>query len=252
MKHTYRLALLAALGLATATGAQAQGSGDLLLGFNDLNGTQNDYVVNLGSLSQFTTSSYTVLSFSGSTFSTAYSADGNAMNDVAAGAVGGYTGGSNGSLFQTAPNGGLPAWNSSMAVAWLNAASEAQSPVVGEYSSAGPGNGNYGWSQMVAASPTVQGSAPGGNVAGNSANPLGYLTSGVITEQLYESTDSGVGSRGSTPSAFSDVGTLIINANNDTVTYFGTAVPEPSVYGLLAGCGLLAVALRRPMTVKKS
>jgi hypothetical protein len=257
MKNTYKLVLAAALGLAGVTGAQA---GDLYLGFNDLAGppaAQNDYVVDLGNVAGFTTTSYNVISFSATTFNTAFGADSIALTSsshVAAGVAGGQTSSfsSLAILAQTAPNGGLPTWNAVNNSVFADSVNLAQAANTGEYQSSGEFNrtGAYGWSEVIAQSPTLQGTDISGNLAGNTANPTAYLSSGLVTEQLYESTGTGV--RGSTPSAWTDVGTLIINANNDTVTYFGSAVPEPSVYGLVAGAGLLIVALRRPMTAKKS
>jgi hypothetical protein len=256
MKNTYKFALVAALGIATATGAQAS---DLLLGFNDAAGpasAHNDLVIDVGSLSSYTATTAFVLANGTynaaffNQFAATFGSDANYANHVAAGAVGGSTTPGASALVQTAPNGGLPAWTSSSSAAFLNAAGEAQSPVVGEYASAGPGAGMYGWSQVIAASPTVQGSAPGGNLAGNSVNPMATLSGGVLVEQLYESTGSG--SRGFTPSSWSPLGTLTIDMNAQTITYIGTAVPEPSTYGLLAGAGLLVVALRRQVGLKKS
>jgi hypothetical protein len=103
---------------------------------------------------------------------------------------------------------------------------------------------------VIAASPTVQGSALGGNLAGNSVNPMANLSGGVLVEELYESTGSG--SRGFTPSSWSELGTLTIDMNAQTITYIGVAVPEPSTYGLVAGAGLLVIALRRQVGLKRS
>jgi len=260
MKNTYKLTLLAALGIATATAAQAS---DLLIGFNDAAGpasAQNDVVVDVGNLNNFTPTyasgltPFTPGSASlGAAIASAFGTDGNAMTDVAVGAVGGYTGTGTETLFQTAPNGNLPVWTSANNASWLLAAGEAQQPDKGTYASSGPGAGSglVGWSQVIAASPTKQGSAVGGNLAGNSANPMALLSSGVFTEQLYESTGSGA--RGFTPSGWTDVGTLTVNLNTDSITFIGAAVPEPSTYGLLAGAGLLVLSLRRQIVgLKKS
>lgn len=256
MKNTYKFALVAALGIATATGAQAS---DLLLGFNDAAGpasAQNDLVIDMGSLSSYTTTAAGVVANGTydaalfNSFAAAFGSDPNYANHVAAGAVGGSTTAGAAALVQTAPKGGLPVWTSANSASFLNAATAAGSPVIGEYSSAGPGGGAYGWSQVIAASPTVQGNAPGGNLAGDSVNPMANLSGGVLVEALYASTGSG--SRGFTPSSWSELGTLTIDMNAQTITYIGVAVPEPSAYGLVAGAGLLVVALRRQVGLKKS
>lgn len=240
----YKLALLAALGLVTVTSAQA-GSSDFLLGFNDAAGpsaAQNDLVIDLGVASQFTANSTFSTSFSG--FSAAYSADGNALNDVAAGVVEGFTGAYPKTLFVTAlstpPSIGSSAFN--------NAAAVAQSPTIGEYGSAS----TSGWTYNIAASPTAPGtSATAGDVADQThSNPLQSLSSGIVTENLFEVTKpSSLG----TPSAWSEIGTFTIDANADTVSYTGAnvaAVPEPATYGLLSGAGMLLLGLRRQFTRK--
>ena len=71
----YKAVLLAALGLGGITAAQAQ---DALLGFNSAPGTGsgNDYVIDLGSGSQFNNQAILNFSFSSTTFSNAFSSDG--------------------------------------------------------------------------------------------------------------------------------------------------------------------------------
>jgi hypothetical protein len=254
MKKNYKLVLLAVLGLATVTAAHAATS-DLLLGFNDAGATstsaQNDYVIDLGAESLFTTTAVLNLSsdFSASTFNTAFSADGNYLNDVAAGAVAGNITASTDTLFQTSPNGasGLPTWTSGKLASFIGAANFAGDSTVGEYGS----TSGSGWSAYVAVSPTAQGTYGGGSVAGDSANPTELLSSGIVSEELFESTTSTA--RNSTPSAWTEIGTLDVNVNTDTVTFNGVdAVPEPATYGLLAASGLLIVSLRRQFKPKNA
>jgi hypothetical protein len=91
MKNLYKAALLAALGLASVSVAQAQS--DMLLGFNDAGPNtgaasyQNDYVIDLGAISQFTVNSTYSGSIAQSTFDGAFSSDANYLNDVAVGVV---------------------------------------------------------------------------------------------------------------------------------------------------------------------
>jgi hypothetical protein len=82
------------------------------------------------------------------------------------------------------------------------------------------------------------------------ANPEGTLSSGVLSFNLYEAIETKSGLTTLTPGAFTDEGTLTINANNDTVTFAVAAVPEPATYGLLAAGGLLIVAVRRQLMGK--
>lgn len=241
MKNLYRAALLAALGLGTASVASAQ---NLELGFNDnaVVAAQNDYVINLGALSQFTQTSSLNLSsdFSASTFTSAYTGDGNALNDVAVGAVGGISSTLD-SFYSTVGIGPTVSANN------IGSSVEFSQPTVGEYASATAG----GWSYDVAVAPNLPGSGPAGSISSTSENPTELLSSGVLTEELYEAYDTGSGR--SVTLNEEALGYLTVNVNTDSITYAGIdAVPEPSTYGLLAGAGLLAVAFRRQVFPKNA
>jgi hypothetical protein len=239
MKSNYKLALLAALGLASASASYGQ---DLILGFNDAAGptaAQNDYVIDLGVTgatliadANANSGTYTLNgAFSSTTFNTAFSADGSALSDVAAGVIGASASGIYPrSLYLTAST--IP--NVPSTANYADAAN--QNPAIGEYASTTAG----GWTAEVATAP---GTTTTGTVSAYVDNPLGQLSSGVITLNLYEETETSSG-LSQTVGAWTDEGTLTINANNDTVTLV-TAVPEPGTYGLLAAGGLLLVALRR-------
>jgi hypothetical protein len=239
----YKAALLTALGLSSIATAQASTS-DVLLGFNDLagpSGAQNDYVIDLGAASQFTTTTYNLnlsSSFNSTTFNTAFSADTSYLTDVAVGAVEGYSGSSPETLFQT----GTPVSNLSGANL-LVAASLAQSPSIGEYASSTAG----GWSYYIALSPSLVsngGQNPAGSLGNISGNPMVSLSSGTVTLNLYEDILTGSG-RNATVSGFSEIGTLAVDVNAGTIIFNGiTPAPEPTTCALFGGGALLLIALR--------
>jgi PEP-CTERM motif len=248
MKLTYKLALLAALGLATASASYGQ---DLILGFNDaasgIASAENDYVVDLGltgaSLvadANANSGSYTIANaFSSTTFNTAFSADVNDLNNVAAGIIGASASGSYPrSLYLSAFTTPATAGSGTL----FNDAANA-TPDLNEYAS----SSTTGWTAEVATAP---GTTTAGTVSAYVVNPLGTLSSGVLSFNLYEATETKSGLTTLTPGAFTDEGTLTINANNDTVTFAVAAVPEPATYGLLAAGGLLIVAVRRQLMGK--
>lgn len=253
MKNLYRVALLAALGLASVSAVQAQTS-DLLLGFNDAAGptsAQNDYVIDLGvtgaqllANAQAGGGSYTFNNIiSASTFNAAFGSDANSLNNVAAGVVSGINGTSQKLLYVTSAS--TP--NSISSAQFANSVASASSSATGEYGS----SSTAGWTEFVATSPTAQAGEIGGGVAGNSgANPEGLLSSGILTINFYENIANKVG-LGSTVTGWVDEGTFTINENNDTVT-FATPVPEPATYGLLAASGLLIIAFRRQFKGKNA
>jgi hypothetical protein len=258
MKNTYKVTLLIALGLASVSTVKAQ---DLILGFNDAAGpsnAQNDYTVDLGLTGNAlladaaaNNGTYNLSSgFSISTFNSAaaFGNDGNALSDVAAGVIsaGGNTVSGLTYTFQTSLAGNPPfAGESAQQLGVAN--SDASGVAAGVQSSATAG----GWSSEVAVSPGLPGSSVSSSVASEDGNPLGQLNSGVLDLTLWDDTKTG----GLHPSAGSwvDDGTIAINLNNDTVEFTSVAaVPEPSTFGLFAGAGLLAVALRRQFSLKNS
>jgi hypothetical protein len=245
MKNLYKAALLAVLGITAVSSAQA--SSDLILGFNDvtLGGSANDYVVDLGT-ANFTTSTTFSTSFSGSSFNSAFGADANALNHVSAGIVGTPNATT---LFQTSPLLGDPAFAATTS-SFPNAVNDINAVALGVYSSTSAS----GWTANIAQSSTQTGTSSSSSLAGSTANPMLQLSSGVTTETLWEATESGSG-RNKVVSGWEDIGTFTINANTDTVSFTGadvSAVPEPSTYGLLAGAGLLVVALRRNFSTKNA
>ena len=246
-RKLYAAALLAALGLAGTTVARA-GTFDLLLGFNDAGGpstAQNDLVIDLGAQGLFTVNSTASGTING--FSTAFGDDGNALNNVAVGIVGANPNNDTvpATLFKTTTG---SAGAALQGPDFLSAAAVAGAPTLGEYAS----SANDGWTWYIAQSPTADGaSSPQNAFAGIAGNPMTTLSSGMASLTLYESTLAG--GRGETPSAWSEIGTFNINANDSTWSFNGVnVVPEPSTYSILAGAGLLFLALRRRVRSKNA
>jgi hypothetical protein len=249
----YKAALLAALGLASATAAQAQvgpalGAGQVGLGFNDLAGpgsANNDYVINLGSFTLFTTTSIVNASINPTTFNTAFNTDPSALNNVAVGAVEGV-GSVGGNIMLTA--GTMPTVTTFAPIA--TGISDIAAVNTGEYSSSA-GTPTAPFSKQVATSPI---SSVAGSVGALVANPLSYLSGGTASLTLWEATISGT-SRTPIVSSWSELGTISVNANAgvDTISFTGVnATPEPTTYSLLGGAGLLFFGLRRPFRKKNA
>jgi hypothetical protein len=64
-------------------------------------------------------------------------------------------------------------------------------------------------------------------------------STGAGTVNFYQSKDNG------SALVLLNTWTLSVNASGDDILTYGSAVPEPTTYGLLAGAGLLALSLRR-------
>jgi hypothetical protein len=252
MKKIYKAALLAALGLGSVTAVQA--STDLLLGFNDAAGptaAQNDYVIDLG-LNGATlvadavanNGTYDLSSlFNAGTFSTAFSADGNNLNNVVAGVVGGYSISNPKLLYQTMAIGLTPGSISGSQLS--NGANAAQGIQIGEYAS----TATSGWSALVSVDATTPGSiVSGDSVSGSTGySAVGNLNSGVLSLELWENQrNSGTG-----PAVgWVDQGTFNINLNSDTVTF--TVAPEPSTLALVGAAGLVSLLFCRQFNRKNT
>lgn len=266
MKKLYQAALLAALGLGSITAAQA--STDLLLGFNDAAGptsAQNDYVIDLGlngatlvADANANNGTYDLSSlFNSGTFTTAFintaadlsgtTLDPNALNNVCAGVVGGYTISNPKLLYQTVAAGVTPfALNGSELSGAANAATGV---AIGEYSSGSLPTG--GWSALV----SVDANTPGSIVSGSSVSgytgtsAVGNLSSGALSLELWENqrnTSSG-------PAAgWVDEGTFNINVSSETVTFTVAPAPEPSTLGLLGVAGLASLTFSRRFVRKNA
>ena len=231
-----RLVLVLAMVLAHVSLSQAQQTpptvGDLVLGFNDAAGptaAQNDYVIDLGlsgatlvaaaktnggtftlSLDKITTTNFS------STFQTAFHADASDLNDVAVGVLAGTTSG----VFPRSLYLSASATPAVPSTANFNTAANFQ-PAVGEYASTTAN----GWSTEVATAPGV--TTPE-TVSSYVANPLGTLSSGVLSINLYEETETASGLH-DTVGAWTNEGTLTINVNTKTVGFvIASSSPAPS------------------------
>ena len=226
-------------GMAT----QAQTT-DLLLGFNDAAGSsaaQNDYVIDLGiggsNLVANATANGGSVTFTNiisvTTFNTAFSSDGNALNEVAAGIVGGN------SLPTTNPKQlfitclSLPGTiNYSQ---FNDAVQDAQTPTIGEYPSVSS-SATANWSEVIAASPTEPGTEPSGTsvAAISGGNPMGTLSSGILTLNLFENTETS----GTHPTVkgWVQVGVFNINVNTHTVKFsLASSSPAPTISSVGSG-----------------
>jgi hypothetical protein len=182
-------------------------------------------------------------------FTSAFGGDANDLNNVAVGAVAGgaTTGGSY--LYATVNPGNLSGGK------FTAAKNDVSSIPTGVYAAAGSATSPT-WDYLVAQSPTVGDQSGNGVYSQFGVSPESSLVSGDVTLTLWGSTlATGLGK---TPTAFSELGTLTIDANStgagaDTITFTGadvTPAPEPTTYGIFAGVGLLGLALRRQFAAK--
>jgi len=250
MNKIYKAALLAALGLGSITAAQAQTYSpysDLVLGFNDAASAtsthHNDYVIDLGAISSLTSGE--TWNINSSLFTAAFGTDVTLANNIAVGIVGGNTPPTGENDAFTTLIGNPTTIPSKTALKIATGGAWAQGLLLGVNSSSTPATSG-GWSGAVAASPLSIGS--GQTVSGNLGQPLSYLSSGVVSENLYHYSYNADNGTVYTPVL---VGTFSIDANANTIT-FVAPVPEPSTLGLMGIAGLAALPLCRKLTRKNS
>lgn len=251
MKNSYKMALLAALGIVAATAAQAQSTtpDPVLLGMNDAN-TANDYVLQIGTANQFTTTAVLggSLNISGNTISSVFGGDASYLNNVNVGAFGGNNGSfgdttvletADLAALQTTTPGGVSSSASLYAAVPLGSSAK---------------SGSSSWDSIVEVGPTTIGSSLEGSVSGDDTGLfMNTAVSGNYSEQVYW-TDPQAGQDINGNNFVTDLGTLNVNLNNGTWSFDGSsvAVPEPSTYGLIAGAGLLLVGVRRQFAKKNA
>ena len=248
MNKFYKAALLAALGVGSLNSAQAQTYStysDLVLGFNDAAGVSahnNDYVIDLGAISSLTSGE--TWSINSSQFTTAFGTDLSLANHIAVGIVGGNTPPTGENDAFTTLKGNPTTIPSKTAIKIANGAAFSQGILVGVNPSSTPYTSG-GWSGLVSASPVNVGT--GQSVSGNLGQTLSYLSSGTVSENLYQYSYNADNGTVYTPAL---VGTFNIDANSDTITF--TAVPEPSTLALAAVAGLMALSFGRKLIRKNS
>jgi hypothetical protein len=277
--HLYRSALVAALGLAGATAAHAQtvpNTGDLVIGFTSTAaGVTQDYFVDIGQFSALTSPNDNLSSLL--SFSTLQSVFGSALTsgNVNVGVIGADS--VNGLLWDTSKRNSGP-FTPDYTVANSTAPG---TPTSGQLSAAqstagglnvGPSGGSVGyaksnndsWSSLIAQKPgaksdsTAYGTLGINSFAAQVSNPMATVAadgSGGFTVNLDLYGDNN--NNGTTGRKFLYDGyfSMDYNTTSDSLSLVfdpAAAVPEPGTYGLLAGAGLLLVALRRQFTAKNA
>jgi len=250
MNKTYKLALLAALGLASVTAAKAQyNDGDLLIGFAT---STTDYVIDLG---QVPSSANTLLGTID--LSTAFGS-----TPLTAGISVGIIGSDPDGVIN--PSGAQTVWTSTLrtgnaptsgtagteskpqSVSSATVENSSLIPVGTAQGQTGVSDGGAAWSEEIAASSTANGTDHS-NWGANLGNPTKALTSSPLTLDIWSTTDA------NSVNAFTYTGDAQITLNGSTATVVWdpvAAVPEPSTYGLFAGAGMLLVGLRRQFSRK--
>jgi PEP-CTERM motif len=249
MKKIAKISMLA-LGAAMVTQAlQAQttpanpGNNDLVLGFtSQAPGVTQDYILDLGQIPSGQNVQLGGISLS--TFNTVF---GSALanGEVNVGIVGGLPTGSvadviTSTLHLTGAPGEIPS---------VSQSKSAGDDVLGTTPGVVAQNATTSFSSDVALSPTATGTANNNFSAQLGSNPLSTIgSSETITLDLYEDTQT---SRTSTGGWVYE-GDIALDLTGSTLSavFDPVAVPEPSTYGLLAGAGLLLVALRRQISRK--
>jgi hypothetical protein len=256
IKDITKAGALVAGALLACQGAQASiNENGVYMGFQNT-GASADYIVNLGSLSSIIGQTSVVdlsSDFSLSDFSSVY---GTGSSATLAAVVGAANNSSDafGTALRTS-NIGDPAVAGSTDPNGTGLNHTQDNTVYADISSinapASPGgqlDTGKTWSSKV--SPTQ---ASGNYYSAAGFNPNSTITtSSVLYEDLYLTTDTHATGLGDTAKPFVYEGYFTIDFTGSTpdVTFTGAdvAVPEPATYGVLAGVGMLLLAMRRQLT----
>ena len=244
MNKMYKAAILAALGLASVTAAQAQTASttynkDLLVGFTT--GTGTDLVYDLGSAANVLNG--TLTSWTLTDGFTAASLT-NGLASVEWGVIGGVgpaNGGSslNGQRFVYTTAQTTPAVTISGKTTWGNDLSGIGN-IYGGFPAAGAGQ----FETIIASDSSNNSWYEQTTLAGAGDNTTAYIkdigqdpnSTGLVSADLYA-----IAADNSAPT---DLGTFTLNADN-TLTFAVNPVPEPTTTGLVAAGGGLLMLVRR-------
>jgi hypothetical protein len=250
MNKLTKLAVVALAAGLMSQAARAQtfpAPGDIVLAFSSANvPSGNDYVVDLGA---FGAGLPNVGTFNLANFNSVFAG---APNPVTAAAVGGQGVGIGENLFLTVAHGA--AAPNAVAGSTIASAISTANGVNTSFPTFAPGVIPINLPGVMPITANQQAWTAEGPLFASQAgtDPRQVISGSSIMLDLYQGIAVGGGPRGTTPvinpGNWVDVGTLTIDLSGGTVSFSPTAVPEPSTYGLLAGAGLLLVALRRQFT----
>ncbi len=241
MTNSYKLALLAALGLASISAqAQTYSPGDLILGIYDP-AAANTLVVDLGSANSITGQTYEQWNLS--TYLTAANITTTANTQY--GVIGG-TAGSPNTVWATGL--GSTTFSSLSVAGGGSVATTLANGLANYYKVTAVGSSwatSSDWFNGTISNPPQSGAFNA--YLGNPNSTIG------TSEILYKSTNPYTTGRPAVQQPGTETTYLDFNLGaNDVLTYGTAAVPEPSTYGLIAGVGLLALSLRNKLVRKQA
>jgi len=246
-------------GLALASQVAKANNNDLLLGFNG-NGSSSDYVINLGNaFSAVGVGGTSVVDLTGDFNMTTFNSTFSSVNGTMMGAGGG-TSSLNPVLFLTQNRGSIGNVSTALSLAPANQTTGNVSAeagyfngVIGAFASLNSAGANLTIANSDPNSFTskVTSGAPGSLLGDKSLIDSFAIGSGVIYEDLWENLKVG------STSTWVYTGFLTFDTTGSSASLTFTpkdlaAVPEPSMYGLLGGAGVLALCVRRQFTRKNA
>jgi len=258
-----------AAGAALAAQGAFAANNDLILSINNNSGSPagaTEFTVNLGNISTFTpVPNYDLSSFL-TTFNSQYASAG--VSGLNVGVVGGQNGqgplgnGVGNDVFTTTLRTGAGDYTvaGSTAPGALSSKSQIANAggiaggFVGFGSNKGIGDGDS-FSTLIAKDPSTAGTAQNSFTCylGAGANPLSTMTGSKIVLDLWENTQISTAPGAAALSGWIYKGDFTLDLSGPQASLIwdaATPVPEPSTYGLFAGAGVLALALRRQFRSK--